>query len=90
MNQREHNARHEAKRKEAGYVRGPRISSDAAERLRVLSFEHKQAPSHVVSRLLIEAGERDNRVKTAMREKGLSLDEARYVVEHGIDKQANV
>lgn len=86
MSECESKQRYEAKRKTAGYVRGPRISAEAAERLRALAFEQRTEPSKVVSRLLIEAGERDMRVKAAMREHGLSEAEARYVVEHGIAK----
>lgn len=84
MTQREHNQRYEAKRKAAGYVRGPRITAEAAEKLRVLSYETGLTPCALVSRLLAEAGEKDSRVRSAMREHNLSESEARYVVENGI------
>lgn len=82
---RAHKEKWEAKKREAGYVRGPRITAEAAERLRTLAFECRMTPSEVVSRLLIEAGERDGRVHTAMREHGLSLAEARCVVAQNLD-----
>jgi hypothetical protein len=47
------NAKWEAKQREAGWVRGPRITADAAERLRELAFEYRLTPAQVVSRLLI-------------------------------------
>lgn len=51
--QREYNAAYEARRKAAGYVRGPRIRSEASERLQVLAFRHRLTPAEVVSRLLL-------------------------------------
>ena len=48
------NARYEAKRKAEGWVRGPRITADAAEQLRVLAHRHRLTPAEVVSRLLLE------------------------------------
>lgn len=47
------NARWEAKQREAGWVRGPRITADASERLRELAFEYRLTPAQVVSRLLL-------------------------------------
>src|SRR5690625_7756914 len=49
----EHNARHERKRREAGWVRGPRISGQASERLRELAFQHRLDPCEVVTRLIL-------------------------------------
>jgi len=47
------NRRYEARQREKGYVRGPRITGDAAERLRTLAFIHGLTPCEVVSRLLL-------------------------------------
>ena len=47
------NARYEAKRKAEGWVRGPRITADAAEQLRVLAYRNRLTPAEVVSRLLL-------------------------------------
>jgi len=49
----EHNARYERKRREAGWVRGPRISGQASERLRELAFQHRLDPCEVVTRLIL-------------------------------------
>lgn len=48
------NAKWEAKQREAGWVRGPRITADAAERLRDLAHRHRLTPAQVVSRLLLD------------------------------------
>ena len=48
------NARYEAKRRTEGWVRGPRITHDASEQLRILAFRHRLTPSEVVTRLLLE------------------------------------
>lgn len=48
------NAKWEAKQREAGWVRGPRITADAAERLRDLAYRHRLTPAQVVSRLLLD------------------------------------
>ena len=53
MAAREHNQRYEAKKKAEGWVRGPRITADAAEQLRILAFRHRLPPAEVVSRLLL-------------------------------------
>lgn len=74
----------------SAYVRGPRITHEAAEALRVLAFESRNDPCEVVSRLLLEAGEKDSRIRNAMREHGLSRAEARYVVDNGIDQCGQV
>lgn len=55
MNQAMYRRRHEEKKRAQGYVRGPRITGEAAERLRTLAFIHGITPSEVVSRLLIGA-----------------------------------
>lgn len=49
----DHKRRYEAHRRAEGFVRGPRITGEAAERLRALAFEHRMTPSEVVSRLLM-------------------------------------
>ena len=49
----EHNARYERKRKAAGWVRGPRISGDAAEQLREMAYRHRLDPCEVVTRLIL-------------------------------------
>lgn len=51
--QRQYNSAYEARRKAAGYVRGPRIRSEASERLQILAFRHRLTPAEVVSRLLL-------------------------------------
>lgn len=56
MAAREHNQRYEAKKKAEGWVRGPRITADAAEQLRILAFRHRLPPAEVVSRLLLGIG----------------------------------
>lgn len=56
MAEREHNQRYEAKKKAEGWVRGPRITADAAEQLRILAFRHRLTPAKVVSRLLLGIG----------------------------------
>ena len=48
------NARYEARKRDQGWVRGPRITADAAEQLRGLAYRHRLTPSEVVSRLLLE------------------------------------
>lgn len=48
------NAKWEAKQREAGWVRGPRITADAAERLRDLAHRNRLTPAQVVSRLLLD------------------------------------
>lgn len=48
------NAKWEAKQREAGWVRGPRITADASERLRDLAYRHRLTPAQVVSRLLLD------------------------------------
>jgi hypothetical protein len=53
-NHAKYNARYEAKQKAAGWVRGPRITDLAAERLRTLAFQHRLTPSEVVCRLLLD------------------------------------
>lgn len=53
MSTREDNQRYEAKKKAEGWVRGPRITADAAEQLRILAFRHRLTPADVVSRLLV-------------------------------------
>ena len=53
MAAREHNQRYEATKKAEGWVRGPRITADAAEHLRILAFRHRLDPCEVVSRLLL-------------------------------------
>ena len=49
----EHNERYERKRRAAGWVRGPRISGEASERLRELAFQHRLDPCEVVTRLIL-------------------------------------
>lgn len=44
----------EAKQKADGYVRGPRIRSEASQRLRDLAYRHNLTPCEVVSRLLLD------------------------------------
>jgi len=86
------NARYEARMRVAGYVRGPRISAEAAERLRELAHRHRLTPSDVVTRLLLGIAldapepvghERSVAVYLAsvMREHRLSEPEARAFVE---------
>lgn len=41
-----------ARERANGTVRGPRITAEAAESLRVLAYRHRLNPSEVVSRLL--------------------------------------
>lgn len=86
LTRQEHRARFEAKQREAGYVRGPRITAAAAERLRELAFTSRMTPSAVVSRLIELAGEDDMRTYTAMRTRGLSRAEAQHVVREGLDQ----
>lgn len=47
-------AKYDAKRRAQGWQRGPRITAEAAERLRVLAFQHRLDPCEVVSRLILE------------------------------------
>ena len=47
------NSRWEAKQREAEWVRGPRITGEASERLRTLAYRHRITPSEVVTRLLL-------------------------------------
>lgn len=54
MATRAENVRYEAKRRSEGWVRGPRITADAAEQLRILAHRHRLTPSEVVSRLLLQ------------------------------------
>ena len=49
-----HQARYEAKKRSAGFVRGPRITADASERLHALAYRHRLTPCEVVSRLLLD------------------------------------
>ena len=47
------NSRYEARRRIEGWVRGPRITHDASEQLRILAYRHRLTPSEVVTRLLL-------------------------------------
>lgn len=47
------NARWEKKQRDAGWVRGPRITGEASERLRELAYRHRITPAEVVTRLLL-------------------------------------
>lgn len=49
----DHKRRFEARQRAEGFVRGPRITGEASERLRELAFQHRMTPSEVVSRLLM-------------------------------------
>ena len=49
----EDNARWEKKQRAAGWVRGPRITGEASERLRTLAYRHRITPAEVVTRLLL-------------------------------------
>ena len=53
MSQSPYNARYEARQRAKGYVRGPRITGEAAARLRDLAYVHNLTPCEVVSRLLL-------------------------------------
>lgn len=73
------NARYEAKRRREGWVRGPRITADAAEALRNLAHRHRLTPAVVVSRLLLgisldfdvasTPGDLDGRTRETMRQR---------------------
>ena len=54
MSQPAYKIRFEAKQRAAGYVRGPRIRSEASQRLRDLAYRHNLTPCEVVSRLLLD------------------------------------
>ena len=54
MSQSDNNRRYEARQREKGYVRGPRIRGEASERLRDLAYRFNLPPSEVVSRLLLD------------------------------------
>jgi hypothetical protein len=76
-----HQARYEAKKRAAGFVRGPRITADASERLHALAYRYKLTPCEVVSRLLLDMpldGEHGASVLWQRRE-GLSDVEMREV-----------
>lgn len=73
MTQAANNARYEARQKEKGYVRGPRIRGEAAERLRDLAYLHNLTPCEVVSRLLL-----DEPLPIPGNPFGLSPDELRH------------
>ena len=47
------NARWERKQRASGWVRGPRITGEASERLRTLAYRHRITPAEVVTRLLL-------------------------------------
>ena len=47
------NAMYEARRKKDGWVRGPRITQQAAERIRVLAFINRMTPSEVATCLIL-------------------------------------
>ena len=59
-----YNRTYEAKQKAAGWVRGPRITEDASERLRILAFKHRLTPSEVVCRLLLDLPLDSNKATT--------------------------
>lgn len=59
------NRRYEAKQRAQGFVRGPRITADAAEALRELSFRNRLDPWQVVSVLLLEAQSRSDLTRQA-------------------------
>jgi hypothetical protein len=73
------NVRYETKRRAEGWVRGPRITADAAEALSNLAHDHRLSPSIVVSRLLLgisldydlaaTPGDLDGRTRETMRQR---------------------
>lgn len=86
------NARYEARQREAGMVRGPRITKSASEALRGLAYRFNLDPWQVVSALILEAHERSSldtagpvspnvnltaRQLSAMKMHGMSAAEAR-------------
>lgn len=48
-----YNRNDDRKRKAAGWVRGPRVRSEASEHLQLLAFRHRMTPSEVASRLIL-------------------------------------
>lgn len=77
MSQSADNRRYEARQREKGYVRGPRITGDAAERLRTLSFIHSLTPCEVVSRLLLGESLGTANLSVVENLHGFSASEAR-------------
>ena len=88
------NVRYEAKQRAMGFVRGPRITAEAAEALRVLAYRHRMDPWQVVSVLLLDAIERpgleacavaadsDARARMVMVAHRMSLEEAHEYLRH--------
>ena len=79
------NARWEAKQREAGWVRGPRITGEASERLRTLAYRHRITPAEVVTRLLLGIP-LDDRNSTPVRGVDAVVDDARaeFQRRHGL------
>ena len=78
------NARYEAKQKANGWVRGPRISADAAEQLRELAHTHRLTPAQVVTRLILQVPLGDTQVDArSFDSHGFSAQEQRDWEERG-------
>ena len=83
-----YNRDYEARMKLLGCVRGPRLTHEAAERLRVLAFNHRLTPGQVVCRLLLDlpldsdkATPRAEQVRAIAVEFGVSDSEAETMLE---------
>ena len=84
MSQTDNNRRYEARQRAKGYVRGPRIRGEAAERLRELAYCHNLSPCEVVSRLLLDEPLGANIARRHANPHGFSDIEMRDATEMGI------
>jgi hypothetical protein len=86
-NHQRYNRVYEAKQRAAGMVRGPRLTPEAAESLRLLAFKHRLTPSEVVCRLLLDlrldapvAASRSEQIRKLAEEFGVCEAEAEVML----------
>ena len=84
MSQSDNNRRYESRQRGKGFVRGPRVRGDAAERLRDLAYRHKLTPCEVVSRLLLDEPLGSDTRRTTENPHGLSPAELQHAREIGL------